>query len=137
VSALRTIGAHWAVATRYADLLQRVLDELAAVGTSGTPESVKILADMRRTACDLDALISTAPRATVTADKQEVRVGMLEDLEVFDFFNYPRLPVGLEAPVSMSVTVTAPADGVERGAFNPGMGVGVSEFATGEGSWIV
>ncbi|KAH8164263.1 hypothetical protein CIB48_g3957 [Xylaria polymorpha] len=50
-------------------LLQRVLDEHSdserAVGQTGeriTPSSVKILADMRRTAFDLDFLISRQPR---------------------------------------------------------------------------
>ena len=51
VETLREMGASWQVAERYACLLQRVLDEYKdserAPGTE-TPNTVKILADMRR-----------------------------------------------------------------------------------------
>src|ERR1700753_4249153 len=65
VDGLRIIGKVWGVAARYANLLQRVLDEYnesARAPGEDTPSSVKILADMRRTAFDLDALISRQPR---------------------------------------------------------------------------
>ncbi|SPO07131.1 related to Zn(II)2Cys6 transcriptional activator [Cephalotrichum gorgonifer] len=65
VSALREMGTYWGVASRYSELLQRVLDEhrdSERTGEGVTPSSVKILADMRRTAFDLDWLISHQPR---------------------------------------------------------------------------
>ncbi|MBE3110082.1 MAG: Zn(II)2Cys6 transcription factor, partial [Acidobacteria bacterium] len=65
VGALREMGRHWGVASRYSEVLQRVLDEHRDSERNGegvTPSSVKILADMRRTAFDLDWLISHQPR---------------------------------------------------------------------------
>jgi len=113
VTVLREIGTYWPVADRYAQLLQRVLDEFtesekAAVtmpnGERATPSTVKILADMRRTAYDLDFLISRQPTnqvasaaagmsAVVTPAKgQSPAMGDMEFLDVFNFFNMPRLP---------------------------------------------
>ncbi|KUI72951.1 Positive regulator of purine utilization [Cytospora mali] len=132
VDCLREMGRYWPVAARYCNLLQRVLDEYreaegqgAMGGDSGTPSSVKILADMRRTAFDLDFLISRQPRhvnpainglgisggtpgpsaalpvagfggrnsryPSVTPAKTP-QPSELEYLDVFDFFNVPRLP---------------------------------------------
>jgi hypothetical protein len=97
------MGVFWKVAERYGSLLQRVLDEYReserASGTE-TPNTVKILADMRRTAFDLDSLISRAPkphnigtlRLGITPARTPAQTD-LEYLDVFDFFNVPRLPV--------------------------------------------
>ncbi|KAB8446211.1 hypothetical protein FH972_025193 [Carpinus fangiana] len=109
VNTLRELGACWNVADRYASLLQRVLDEsVEAEQTAGatgsgertTPSSVKILADMRRNAYDLDFLISRQPKpvsatngGTVGSQPGRVPANELEYLDVFDFFNMPRLPV--------------------------------------------
>lgn len=138
---LREMGRYWKVAERYASLLTRVMEEYessereraAASGVSGsgldgngrpsTPTAVKILADMRRTAFDLDFLISRQPQTqhqgrnnftpvpyngngngpsgmdTLSAAAVAVRQPQqneLEYLDVFDFFNMPRLPVGFE-----------------------------------------
>lgn len=102
VETLQELGTYWKVAGRYATLLQRVLDEYKeserAPGTE-TPNTVKILADMRRTAFDLDSLISRAPklqngghaRFGVTPARTPAPAD-LEYLDVFDFFNMPRLP---------------------------------------------
>jgi hypothetical protein len=107
VDTLRDMGRYWPVAARYCELLQRVLDEHSdserAVGTTGervTPSSVRILADMRRTAFDLDFLISRQPRHLAGAPSRMPSVtpartpapNELEYLDVFDFFNVPRLP---------------------------------------------
>ncbi|OTB02732.1 hypothetical protein M426DRAFT_322332 [Hypoxylon sp. CI-4A] len=112
VDTLREMGRYWPVAGRYCQLLQRVLDEHSdserAVGQTGeriTPSSVKILADMRRTAFDLDFLISRQPRHLVGAPSRRPSVtpartpapNELEYLDVFDFFNVPRLPFSHEA----------------------------------------
>ncbi|KAI9880782.1 MAG: hypothetical protein M1830_000218 [Pleopsidium flavum] len=103
VDTLREMGRYWKVAERYTTILQRVLDEHReserAVGANGervTPSSVKILADMRRCAYDLDFLISRQPRhhvsiASVTPARTPA-TNELEYLDVFDFFNVPRLP---------------------------------------------
>lgn len=137
VDCLRDMGRYWPVAARYSNLLQRVLDEYreaegqAAIGGEGggTPSSVKILADMRRTAFDLDFLISGQPRhvnPTISGlggnsggtpgpsaalsvagygggrssrypsatPAKTPQPNELEYLDVFDFFNVPRLPLG-------------------------------------------
>ncbi|KAJ5554287.1 hypothetical protein N7513_004246 [Penicillium frequentans] len=69
VDTLSHMGHHWKVAERYSNILQRVLDEygeyqqsVATDGERSTPSTVKILADMRRCAFDLDFLISRQPR---------------------------------------------------------------------------
>ncbi|KAK0744682.1 fungal-specific transcription factor domain-containing protein [Apiosordaria backusii] len=110
VDTLCEMGRYWPVATRYCGLLTRVLEEHhdnARQGGSETPKIVKILADMRRTAFDLDFLISRQPRhvprngAGVDWQNryaQEIQTrppatNELEYLDVFDFFNVPRLPV--------------------------------------------
>ncbi|KAK4542751.1 hypothetical protein LTR36_006127 [Oleoguttula mirabilis] len=106
VETLREMGFYWKVAQRYATLLSRVLEEYseserAPIGASGvreTPSTVRILADMRRTAYDLDFLISRQPRqyfASKINNPTPVRTpapNELEYLDVFDFFNMPRLP---------------------------------------------
>ncbi|KAI5860805.1 putative C6 transcription factor [Durotheca rogersii] len=117
VDTLRDMGRYWPVAGRYCQLLQRVLDEHSdserAVGHTGeriTPSSVKILADMRRTAFDLDFLISRQPRHLAGAPSRRPSVtpartpapNELEYLDVFDFFNVPRLPFGPDASAAPS-----------------------------------
>ncbi|KAK2803600.1 hypothetical protein FQN51_003362 [Onygenales sp. PD_10] len=109
VDTLRRMGKYWKVAERYCTILQRVLDEYGeyelSVGTAGervTPSSVKILADMRRCAFDLDFLISRQPRGAATTAHNTPRTANtparnlganeLEYLDVFGFFNVPRLP---------------------------------------------
>ena len=125
VDALRDMGRYWPVAARYSALLGRVLDEHKDSETRGggeTPSCVAILADMRRTAFDLDFLISRQPTrhvppglggngggngngngngawqsrfASVTHTPARTPApNELEYLDVFDFFNVPRLPVG-------------------------------------------
>jgi len=113
VATLGDLGVYWPVASRYATLLQRVLDEFRESESeqSGseqkvTPSTVKILADMRRTAYDLDFLISRQPRlpsssssSTAVKSRETVKTprapaeSELEYLDVFDFFNLPRLPL--------------------------------------------
>jgi hypothetical protein len=107
VDTLREMGRYWPVAARYCQLLQRVLDEhrdSERQGDGVTPSSVKILSDMRRTAFDLDFLISRQPKQGGSALSRLPSVtpartpapNELEYLDVFDFFNVPRLPVGGE-----------------------------------------
>ncbi|KAK3682959.1 fungal-specific transcription factor domain-containing protein [Podospora appendiculata] len=120
VDTLREMGRYWPVAARYSELLSRVLDEhrdSERHGDGVTPSSVKILSDMRRTAFDLDFLISRQPRHMPAGMNSGgghaggINVGSwqgrfpavtpartpapneLEYLDVFDFFNVPRLPM--------------------------------------------
>ncbi len=120
VDTLREMGRYWPVAARYCQLLQRVLDEhneSERQGDNVTPSSVRILADMRRTAYDLDFLISHQPRHMPGGNNGAVHsnggnnggrqsrypsvtpartpaANELEYLDVFDFFNVPRLAFG-------------------------------------------
>jgi hypothetical protein len=107
VDTLREMGRYWLVAERYTTILQRVLDEhreseraAEANGELVTPSSVTILADMRRCAFDLDFLISRQPkhvgivsRMPSVTPSRTPNPNELEYLDVFDFFNVPRLPV--------------------------------------------
>ncbi|GMG34811.1 unnamed protein product [Aspergillus oryzae var. brunneus] len=109
VDTLAQMGTYWKVAERYSTILQRVLDEYGEYQQSGvedservTPSSVKILADMRRCAFDLDFLISRQPRSspagsqptvpTPAAHPRNLAPNELEYLDVFGFFNVPRVP---------------------------------------------
>lgn len=102
VDTLRSMSQYWKVAGRYTTILQRVLDEHrdseSSAATNGEervmPSSVKILADMRRCAYDLDFLISRQPRHVgMIRPARPPASNELEYLDVFDFFNVPRLPV--------------------------------------------
>ncbi|KAE8164359.1 fungal-specific transcription factor domain-containing protein [Aspergillus tamarii] len=109
VDTLAQMGKYWKVAERYSTILQRVLDEYGEYQQSGvedserlTPSSVKILADMRRCAFDLDFLISRQPRSSPVGNQPTVQTpgahprnlapNELEYLDVFGFFNVPRVP---------------------------------------------
>ncbi|KAF2820391.1 C6 transcription factor-like protein [Ophiobolus disseminans] len=116
VSTLQEFGQFWEVGTRYANLLSRVLSEYeesqqTPTGLNGervTPSTVKILADMRRCAFDLDFLISRQPKPHSNARLLSVTPARtpapneLEYLDVFDFFNMPRLPVSMDGAMSYS-----------------------------------
>lgn len=143
VDTLREMSTFWKVAGRYANLLQRVLDEYheseRAPGME-TPSSVKILADMRRTAFDLDALISRQPRRPqpfIPGRYQNGQSGNpprtplrtpapndLEYLDVFDFFNMPRLPPGVGTGIQAPSTDQGPA----RSQLHESVTNGLSEF---------
>lgn len=110
VSTLQEMGHYWEVGTRYADLLSRVLSEYqesqrSSAGVNGervTPSTVRILADMRRCAFDLDFLISRQPKphsAIMPASVTPARTPgphEFEYLDVFGFFNMPALPVSID-----------------------------------------
>ncbi|KAK7215575.1 hypothetical protein V2G26_003578 [Clonostachys chloroleuca] len=121
VEALREMGRYWPVAARYCELLQRVLDEhrdSERQGDGVTPSSVKILSDMRRTAFDLDFLISRQPKLGVGSMSRFPSItpartpapNELEYLDVFDFFNVPRLPVSGENMAGNGQTAPAGVD---------------------------
>jgi len=133
VNTLREMGPYWPIGTRYSILLSRVLTEYqesqcAPAGANGervTPSTVKILADMRRCAFDLDFLISRQPKhhsarpGSVTPGRTAAP-NELEYLDVFDFFNMPRLPVSLDGPIGFGAAndrMQIP-DGVTSNEFN-------------------
>ncbi|KAF2112123.1 fungal-specific transcription factor domain-containing protein [Lophiotrema nucula] len=116
VSTLQEMGQYWEVGSRYASLLSRVLQEYqesqqrpaGANGERVTPSTVRILADMRRCAFDLDFLISRQPKPHSTGITRPGSVtpartpgpNEFEYLDVFDFFNMPRLPVSMDGPTT-------------------------------------
>lgn len=135
VDTLARMGKHWKVAERYSSILQRVLDEYGeyqrSSGTDGersTPSTVKILADMRRCAFDLDFLISRQPRESPTdasSSSHQIRSSApvmparnldpneLEYLDVFGFFNVPRVqparaPDPATAPAHLDISESVP-----------------------------
>nr|POE66123.1 putative transcriptional regulatory protein [Quercus suber] len=157
VETLHSMGCYWKVAERYATLLSRVLEEYseserAPIGADGlreTPSTVRILADMRRTAFDLDFLISRQPRQSfaggvgggggaaaaagtrIATPARTPAPNELEYLDVFDFFNMPRLPSTIAAnhsgnggevppmPASLSAADNQPLEGgAMSNAFN-------------------
>lgn len=137
VETLREMGYYYDVAQRYAILLSRVLEEYhdserappGANGVRETPSTVRILADMRRCAYDLDFLISRQPKP-VDAKLNSVTPARtpapneLEYLDVFDFFNMPRLPF----PAGTENAMTTSGNG-NGGTDYQGMdGIGNNEF---------
>lgn len=127
VDTLREMGAYWNVANTYVSLVQRVQEELAesernaknAVdGERATPSSVRILADLRRCAYDLDILITRQPRQpaarvrSVTPSRTPAP-NELEYLDVFDFFNVPRLSAPFEGPVGTASANTLQVPGAQ------------------------
>lgn len=125
VETLRELGYYYDVAQRYAILLARVLEEYhdserAPPGMNGvreTPSTVRILADMRRCAYDLDFLISHQPKPAnakmnAITPARTPAPNELEYLDVFDFFNMPRLPFPAGADAGLGATGNGDA-GVE------------------------
>lgn len=140
VDTLGEMGSYWLVAERYTTILQRVLDEHRdserAAGTNGervTPSSVKILADMRRCAYDLDFLISRQPKHVGLSRMPSITPARtpapneLEYLDVFDFFNVPRLPVASGDASGNSGQGSGNGNGVGDMQM-PEMGNGANEF---------
>ncbi|OAA61928.1 c6 zinc finger domain containing protein [Niveomyces insectorum RCEF 264] len=204
VDALRALGHYWPVADRYCALLQRVLDELDELDSAGgsssgnshnnnnnhnnpntddgqppAPRSVRILADMRRTAFDLDLLISRQPRGAAgtgngghpldndppesnsngngngnngggngngngngqqtwtpayarpsqTPARTPARTPQSQELaylDVFDFFNVPRLPFGLPGDAANAVFMNGGGGDGSSGGGGNGLGDGLT-----------
>ncbi|EXJ92054.1 hypothetical protein A1O3_00604 [Capronia epimyces CBS 606.96] len=125
VTTLAEMGVYYPVAKRYSDILSAVLGEYrqsqrtsGVTGEMVTPSTVKILADMRRCAYDLDFLISHQAHTAAVRSYHPTRVNTpapneLEYLDVFDLFNFPRLPMtqeGVENGHSQSLDQAAPQD---------------------------
>ncbi|KAF7548319.1 hypothetical protein G7046_g8716 [Stylonectria norvegica] len=138
VETLREMGRYWPVAARYCELLQRVLDEHSDSERQGdgvTPSSVKILSDMRRTAFDLDFLISGQPKHAGMSNLSRLQSvtpartpapNELEYLDIFEFFNVPRLPFNGENMATGTHTPTQA--GNEMDTSNGSLGAPNNEF---------
>ncbi|QIW99096.1 hypothetical protein AMS68_004614 [Peltaster fructicola] len=118
VAALRQIGVQWRVAERYATLLQRVLDEyqethLSPDATRETSSSLRIVADMRRCAYDLEYLISNQPASRVPGGapihKHTPNTEDLMSFDTFEFFNMPRLAVNLPSEDALHLNMPVSA----------------------------
>lgn len=107
VKALQDLGKYWSIGTRYAELLSRVLGEYYRVLRAGgktVPPTLRILADMRRCAFDLDYLISrqlgngdtgsSRPGSAGGTPSRTPGSSVSDYFDVFDFFDMPRLPTG-------------------------------------------
>ncbi|KAL6248003.1 hypothetical protein RBB50_005351 [Rhinocladiella similis] len=102
ISTLDQMGQHWQVARDYARILNDVLQE-------GSTGAGRTFTAMRRTAYELNLLISQRPRSVLDpATTHNAPQNEMEYLEVFDFFNYPRLnaiagngfdPSGMISPI--------------------------------------
>ncbi|KAH0833571.1 hypothetical protein AYO21_05249 [Fonsecaea monophora] len=85
ISTLEQMGQHWQVAGDYA----RILNDVVQEGSNG---SGRTFTAMRRCAYELNLLTSQRPRSVLdTVTTHNSSQSELEFLEVFDFFNYPRL----------------------------------------------
>lgn len=141
VETLREMGYYYDVAQRYAILLSRVLEEYHDSerappdmnGVRETPSTVRILADMRRCAYDLDFLISRQPKpanakVNVVTPARTPAPNELEYLDVFDFFNMPRLPISAGVDAGMGMNGNATGGGDAGAEYQPMEGNGNNEF---------
>ncbi|EFX02660.1 c6 zinc finger domain containing protein [Grosmannia clavigera kw1407] len=111
IDTLRQMGTYWEVAATYA----RILSDIVAEGRRGDPS----FAEMRRCACDVVDLAnrqrhsSLEPTTTRPTTSRE-----LDYVDVFDFFNYPKVAVPLSVAPS-----PLPYLSVEKVAATPDRGV--------------
>lgn len=104
LDALRTGSKLWEVAGRYCGIIERVIDELMR----GEGSCVEILIDMRMTAYSVDVMISRQPdlrvpvlqAAAAAVEEEEAAAAAAvaradgDLLDVFAWFNFPRVPAG-------------------------------------------
>ncbi|KIV86616.1 hypothetical protein PV11_02216 [Exophiala sideris] len=147
VTTLSEMGEYWLVSRRYSEILNRVLGEYRqsqrASGVTGeimTPSTVKILADMRRCAYDLDFLISRQPHAAAVKSYHPTRANTpapneLEYLDVFDLFNFPRLPMANEGLDNGNTQGIGQAAHQDLGTMNPAMNLNFA-VPNPEADWL-
>ncbi|KAF5008989.1 hypothetical protein FDECE_4763 [Fusarium decemcellulare] len=84
IDTLRNVGEHWDVASNYSKILGRLVQR----GRQGDMS----FAAMRRSAYDLVTLTSTARHSSLEPTSTQVTsLSELDNIDVFDFFNYPRV----------------------------------------------
>ncbi|RTE75584.1 hypothetical protein BHE90_009940 [Fusarium euwallaceae] len=84
IDTLRNVGQHWDVASNYSKILSRLVQR----GRQGDMS----FAAMRRSAYDLVTLTSTARHSSLEPTSTQVTsLSELDNIDVFDFFNYPRV----------------------------------------------
>jgi hypothetical protein len=93
---LRQMGQFWEVAQNHSNILIHVVREhkesqSPSEGVEPATTVVKTFTAMRRCAYDLNLLISQRPRTVLNLISRTPTLKELKYLEVFDFFNYPRI----------------------------------------------
>ncbi|EXJ90773.1 hypothetical protein A1O1_03877 [Capronia coronata CBS 617.96] len=111
ISTLEQMGQHWQVARDYA----RILNDVVQEGRTG---SGRTFTGMRRQAYELNLLTSQRPRSVLEPPTTHNSTpSELEYLEVFDFFNYPRLDaiagIGFD-PASVIIGPAAAANPIHK-----------------------
>ncbi|KAM5344224.1 hypothetical protein ACJ41O_012761 [Fusarium nematophilum] len=93
IDTLRDVGQHWDVASNYSKILHRVVQR-------GRQGDLSFTA-MRRSAFDLVTLTSTARHSSLEQTSTQVTsLSELDNIDVFDFFNYPRVSDRISGPSS-------------------------------------
>lgn len=97
-------------------------------------KGVKTFTAMRRSAYELNLLISQRPRTVLNPISRTPTLKELEYLEVFDFFNYPRLSATVvgQSPVA-TASMPNTVDMGQSNGFRP------TNFAmpTPESDWLI
>ncbi|XP_044717088.1 fungal specific transcription factor domain-containing protein [Hirsutella rhossiliensis] len=92
IDILGYVGEYWEVAANYARILARVVQR----GRQGDGS----FADMRRSAHDLVSLTTSTRRSGLEeTSSQPVSLSELDSIDIFDFFNYPKMPEAARGPV--------------------------------------
>ncbi|KAJ9132282.1 C6 transcription factor [Pleurostoma richardsiae] len=92
VDTLRQMGRYWEVAENYA----RILSDAVAEGRSGQ----RSFADMRRSATDIVELATRKRISTLEPTSTRLtKSSELDYVDIFDFYNYPKVAVPLANPV--------------------------------------
>ncbi|KAH7174343.1 fungal-specific transcription factor domain-containing protein [Fusarium flagelliforme] len=112
IETLRDVGQHWEVANNYSKILQRVVQR-ARQGDMG-------FSAMRRSAYDLVTLTSTARHSGLEATStQATSLSELDNIDVFEFFNYPRASSSSNAQSQLQLQPIRTQESRSNGAPDP------------------
>ncbi|KAJ4005598.1 hypothetical protein NW752_002433 [Fusarium irregulare] len=112
IETLRDVGQHWEVANNYSKILQRVVQR-ARQGDMG-------FSAMRRSAYDLVTLTSTARHSGLEATStQATSLSELDNIDVFEFFNYPRASASSNAQSQLQLQPMRTQESRNNGAPDP------------------
>jgi hypothetical protein len=140
ISTLEQMGQFWEVAQNYANILSHVVREHQE--SESPPDAIEpamqsavmTFTAMRRSAYELNFLISQRPRTVLNPISRTPTTKELEYLEVFDFFNYPRLSTTV---VGHSPVAVASMPNVEIGNVNGGFRPTNFAMPTPESDWLI